>query len=351
MKILVLVQDYPSSRSEYALSYVHTRCLGYKKKGHHVDVLNFSAKSGYSYEGISVIREEDADWRAYDKIVSHAPNLKNHVRYLNKATKAKIAFFFHGHEVLRRSEYPAPYEWKRRGVLEDFVVKAYDIFKLTVLKRWLKKKASTNDVGLVFVSNWMRERFEVNMGVSVEKHWTSTVIPNAAHESFIKNSYRPVDKLAANFVTIRPLDESKYCVDLVVKLAKQNPERSFHIFGRGAFFSHNPLPSNVVWFDRFIAQNQIPELLNNYACALMPTRFDAQGVMMCEMAVYGIPLATTDFSVCKEMLDEFENCMCADFEGDSVMAKIDGLRPSNSKNDKFDLDRLIERELEFLNAI
>ena len=36
----------------------------------------------------------------------------------------------------------------------------------------------------------------------------------------------------------------------------------------------------------------------------MPTRADAQGVMACEMATFGIPLITSNIDVCKEVFKE-----------------------------------------------
>ena len=39
----------------------------------------------------------------------------------------------------------------------------------------------------------------------------------------------------------------------------------------------------------------------------MPTRTDAQGLMMCEMASIGIPLITSDIPVCHESLGNFNN--------------------------------------------
>ena len=48
------------------------------------------------------------------------------------------------------------------------------------------------------------------------------------------------------------------------------------------------------------------DYINSAKCALMPTRTDAQGVMMCEMATFGIPLITSDIPVCHEVFKEWE---------------------------------------------
>ena len=39
----------------------------------------------------------------------------------------------------------------------------------------------------------------------------------------------------------------------------------------------------------------------------MPTRLDAQGVMMCEMATFGIPVLTSDIDICQELSQVFKN--------------------------------------------
>ena len=50
----------------------------------------------------------------------------------------------------------------------------------------------------------------------------------------------------------------------------------------------------------------------------MPTRTDAQGLMMCEMATYGMPVITTDIPVCHEVLDSFENVSMFDINDTNV---------------------------------
>ena len=53
--------------------------------------------------------------------------------------------------------------------------------------------------------------------------------------------------------------------------------------------------------------DEIVEMLNLSRYALMPTRTDAQGLMMCEMAAFGIPVITSDIPVCHEVFDGFKN--------------------------------------------
>lgn len=47
--------------------------------------------------------------------------------------------------------------------------------------------------------------------------------------------------------------------------------------------------------------------LDESRCGLMPTREDTQGVMTCEMMEYGMPVITSDISVCNEIFSNVNN--------------------------------------------
>lgn len=350
MKILVLVQDYPSESKRYAMSYVHTRCLGYLKGGHDVTVLNFSSKKNYQYEGVSVVSDKGVVINDYDLIASHAPNLKNHLRFLKAVKGRRVVFFFHGHEVLLTSQYPQPYFWKRNK-WRSFKSAAYDRFKLLVLKYWFPYFSSRNKVGVVFVSEWMRERFESNLGLRAENIGRVQVIPNSVHDSFVSGHYDKNAQKSADFITIRPLDESKYCVDLVVKLAEENPFKSFHLYGRGDFFKYLKKPENLFVFDDFVPQSEIPAMLDRYRFALMPTRYDAQGVMMCEMATYGIPMITSGIDICQEMLKGYENVSFLPLSEFSLGEDLPISSPVERKNLRFLSKDLICKEVNFFDEL
>lgn len=350
MRILVLSQAYPSECNKYAMSYVHTRCLAYIKENCSVTVINFSALTGYTYEGVSVVADGLIDVDAFDVVVSHAPNIKNHVRFLNKLRNKKVFFFFHGHEVLKTGQdYPEPYYWNKPTRVGYLSILAYDSFKIFIIRHWLRKMSRRNTIGIVFVSDWMRVQFERNMKAHASEFGNFKVIPNSVHDAFLKESYKP-ESFLADFITIRPLNESKYSVDLVVSLAITNPELSFHLYGKGRFFDYVEKPRNLQWFDEYVSQTEIPKLLNKYKAALMPTRYDAQGVMVCEMASFGIPVLTTDFPVCVEMLNGFENVKFMPVSEFSHKLTATSLHRLKNKNYSFDSNSLVKDELGFFHG-
>ncbi|SFH70336.1 glycosyltransferase family 4 protein [Modicisalibacter xianhensis] len=355
MKILVMCQDYPSDKNKYAMSYVHTRNINYQFYGHEVYVLSFSAERSYSYQGVKVFSEKDLPKKEFSEaevVLSHAPNLKNHVRLLLQIKNQQVVFFIHGHEVLKKyKDYPQEYPWKRSNKLKEFLHRAYDEIKISSLKYLFKIIGLRNDVKFVFVSKWMKQQFAKNVDFKFENKYISTIIPNASHNSFLTKSHRKIENCLGDFITIRPLDDSKYGVDLVVNFALANPCYQIHLYGKGNYFKHNEKPRNIVWHDCFIEQSEIPGLLDKYKAALMPTRYDSQGVMMCEMACYGIPLVTTDMEITKEMLLGFDNVYLlkeSDFSK-KFNIKVEEMIEEKRSTAKlrFDAKTLIGQEIQF----
>lgn len=306
-------ETYPSADRPYAMSYVHTRNEVYKRHGLEPVVLSFQAEKSYEYKGIKVITQEEFESlenKDFEIAISHAPNYKHHLRFLYKHHDQfnQLLMFFHGHEALNHKDYyPKPFPYAKKERLKWQVYKIYDPLKLQQLKKFQLKMMKKNKIHLIFVSDWMKEQFKKNLNFDEQDiKGISHVINNSANSSFLNSHYTPAENLR-DVIVIRPFDEPKYGIDIVVEIAKNNPELSFDLYGKGKYFDYHPIPPNVNIISRFIEQDQIPEVLNGYRMALMPTRLDAQGVMACEMAVYGIPLVTSDLEICLEMLSDFPN--------------------------------------------
>ncbi|MEO9275021.1 glycosyltransferase family 4 protein [Marinomonas sp. 5E14-1] len=353
-KILVLSEGYPNPQKIYNMSFVHSRNIEYLKKNIEVDVISFSSKEDYVFEGVTVFtKRREINFDEYDVILSHAPNIRNHYKFLTKNYKRikSIILFFHGHEILLTEDYyPSPYSWQNNtSWISRVLRKKYDQFKLLLIRELLRR----NKVSCIFVSEWMLEEGFKNLKIKNRTEISSKIINNSINHAFYNNRYicDPSYK-KADFITIRPLDGRKYAVDKVVELASYNPSFTFHIFGKGELFKHIAKPDNVTVFDTFIEQKDIPELLNHYSAAVMPTRLDAQGVMMCEMASYGVPIIVSDLPVCREMLEGFPNCIFIGNDDFSQM-KLDQLSLSPLTNfnviDKFSPEVLAKKELAFMS--
>ena len=158
---MVLTTKYPKENETVAMMYVHTRNKYYVANGIDVTVLNFGASQGYEIDGVNVITKEEFRKSSYhyDILVSHSPNLKHHYLFLNKYAEdfGQMVFFFHGHEVLKRTDiYPPPYPYVKQSRL-SFLNGIYDTFKLGVWNRFFS--SNYKKCHFVFVSQWMGEMF------------------------------------------------------------------------------------------------------------------------------------------------------------------------------------------------
>lgn len=313
MKTLVITTDYPTNQNPGMLRYVHTRNLYYQKDGICVTVLNFNAQRDYVFQGIKVITYKSfvKDSQGYDILVSHAPNIRFHYRFLKSFENQfpKIVIFFHGHEVLKINKvYSPPYGYiKKNWVIKILIQDLYDKSKLFLWRKYLPR--IIHKTKLVFVSKWMFDEFLKWVKIPkalLEDSYSITY--NGVGEIFEKNNYVMDAEKEFDFITIRPnLDGSKYAIDIVRDLAIANPEEKFLIIGRGKFFNHFSIPKNITRIEKVLNHDEIIEYLNKSRYALMPTRTDAQGLMACEMATYGIPLVTSDIPVCHEIFDDFQH--------------------------------------------
>jgi hypothetical protein len=174
------------------------------------------------------------------------------------------------------------------------------------------------------------------------------VIPNPVNNSFIISSYVNSKSNGSNGVCIRPWDDSKYAIDMVVNFFKFNQDLNCDIYGNGLYPEKNVIPENVTFKKGFIIQSDIPDLLNTYDFAILPTRLDAQGVFACELATYGIPLIVNDIPIMREMLSEFQNVLFLD---DSSFSKpFNGhFLQSSSKVLKFNPDVIVDLELDVIH--
>lgn len=318
-RILVLSEDYSNNEGKVSLHYIHTRNIEYLKSGIQVDVLSFSTSQDYNYEGIRVISEETYSTESvqYSKLLSHAPNLKNHYRFINKNTSdfEEIIMFFHGHEVLKISEaYPEPYSFvTKRNKFKVWLRDRYDDYKFRKWKNFIINHK--NKLELVFVSDWMLNQFLKNIKISKDDLSNYHIIHNSVGAYFEKNSYDSKSEKKYDFVTIRSsLDGSKYCIDVVRKLALKYPNKCFLVIGKGKFFEHYEQPENLTLIQKQLNHQEIIHYLNRSRFALLPTRTDSQGVMACEMLTFGIPLVTSNIPVCEEMFQSFSNVIFIDNE-------------------------------------
>ncbi|NLL04831.1 MAG: glycosyltransferase family 4 protein [Clostridiaceae bacterium] len=363
MKILVLAEDYSTTDGLVSLHYIHSRNKWYIEKNLDVSVISFRTKNDYKIDGVKVYTiksyKEKLMSQDFDLVLSHAPNIKHHLKFLNKYGDKfnNIIFYFHGHEVLRTSKiYPKPYKFtKKQPFIKKLIREVYDSFKLLVWKNEIPKFIWKSQ--FIFVSNWMYNMFIRFVKINPElikdrKH----IIYNCIGKEFQNITYDTQIKKKYDFITIRNnLDGSKYGIDIVTKIAKNNPKYKFCVIGKGKFYRNFEKPENLEWIDKNLTHEEIIDFLNRSRCALIPTRADAQGVMACEMATFGIPLITSNIDVCKEVFEGFENVAFIDNEDEKINIEpiLKELQKVTvkQKNEKYFEKNTVVREIELFKKL
>lgn len=357
-KVLVACVDYPRHDNR-ALQYVHARNKEYQKAGIQVEVLNFSIQKDYTYEGIIVHSFDTVkqDLEAYQEyiLVCHAPNVRNHYRFIKEygSRFKNIVFFFHGHEIVeQRKVYPKPYAFKNDSYGKKAVRFLYDKLKIQIWKRYFHTIDLTSK--LVFVSNFLRKEFQQNMGLTQEELTDRTVvINNGVGSVFETQKYDHCCEKKYDYITIRSdIDSSVYCIDLLCKIAMQNSDKKFLLIGKGDYFEYNQRPDNLVHLNKSMPQEELIAYINSSRIALMPTRRDSQGVMSCELATFGIELITSNLEVCHEMFDTFENVkLLSDSEMIHALDQNMVFHKTMDANRKFYACNTAEKEIELLRRL
>lgn len=356
IKVLVLVEDYPNLNGGHNLEFVHTRLKEYIKNNINVEVLNFSADKDYIIDSIKVITQEtyNESRSRYDTLISHAPNLRHHLKFLLKYGERfdKFIFFFHGHEVLNINKvYPQPYKFIKKGLMKYILQEIYDEIKLRVWQFYFSRVADKTT--FIFVSNWMKKEFMKWTRICPEIiDCKSYIIYNCVGKYFEDKYYNETTEKIYDFVTIRGnLDGSKYAIDYVNKVAKNTPDGKFLIIGKGDYFKYNDKSSNITWVNKTLSHDEILEVLNKCKYAFMPTRLDAQGVMMCEMAALGMPVITSDIDVCHEVLGDYENAYFVDLSVDTQsLSKYLDKKNKVIKHKKFYGENTVGKEIEIIKS-
>ena len=209
MKVLVLAEEY-SKRDKISQAFIHTRNCEYIRNGIDVNVISFSSKESYKLDGVEVFSLEEFSKihsiEEYDIVISHAPNIRNHCRFINKNAKKirKLIFFFHGHEVLISKEvYPKPYKFvKKEKRIKEMIRFIYDRIKLIYMTAFFKKFLDKSTY--VFVSEWMYNQFKKNIKIRYNDYKDkSYIIYNSMGKEFLEKEYDKNIKKEYDFITIR----------------------------------------------------------------------------------------------------------------------------------------------------
>ena len=337
-KLLVICNAYPSEQALYRNGFIHRRVKAYKEAGLYVEVFynHEPVQQAYQYEfdGVRVTVGNEGALELhvasndFDGYLIHFAEPQR-IRPLQKLNvKKPVIVWVHGFEAEA---------WYRRWF--NFINTSEDI-KAALEKKdtyYLKQNAFFHDlmtqeelnVSFVNVSKWF-QKYVVEPDNGAEFR-NSTVIPNLVDEEVFPYREKE-DKKRFKILSIRPFASLKYANDQTVGAILELSKRpyfkalSFTIWGSGPMFDQTVEPlrqfDNVKLENRFFTQEEIRDLHAEHGIFLSPTRFDSQGVSMCEASSSGLVTISSEIAAVPEFIEHRVSGLLAQPESINDLADL-----------------------------
>lgn len=337
-KLLVICNAYPSEQALYRNGFIHRRVKAYKEAGLDVEVFynHEPVQQAYAYEfdGVRVTVGNEGALELhvasndFDGYLIHFAEPQR-IRPLQKLNvKKPVIVWVHGFEAEA---------WYRRWF--NFINTSENI-KAALEKKdtyYLKQNAFFHDlmtqeklnVSFVNVSKWF-QKYVVEPDNGAEFR-NSTVIPNLVDEEVFPYREKE-DKKRFNILSIRPFASLKYANDQTVGAILELSKRpyfkalSFTICGSGPMFDQTVEPlrqfDNVKLENRFFTQEEIRDLHAEHGIFLSPTRFDSQGVSMCEASSSGLVTISSEVAAVPEFIEHRVSGLLAQPESINDLADL-----------------------------
>lgn len=326
-QVLLVTNAYPSDAALYRNAFIHRRVLGYLEAGISVEVfyLHPPVKEAYRYEfdGVQVTVGGPAAYaqriaeQPYRTILVHFAHRDMVQPILEHAPGTQVVVWVHGFEAEA---------WHRRWF--NFTESSAQI-RAALAKRgsyhegqlefmgWLLSTTEL-DVRVVHVSDWFRRNIvEPDTGTATRR---PHIIPNVVDGDLFRYREKEDDD-RLRILSIRPYASRKYANDQTVAAILELSTRPyfdrlrFTVRGEGALFEETVAPlrafETVSIEEGFLRQADIVGLHAEHGVFLAPTRFDSQGVSMCEAMASGLVPVSTRIAAIPEFVSDRESGMLA----------------------------------------
>lgn len=333
-EILVVCADYPHKDQLYGGAFIPARVRAYIKEGFHVTVCIAKGVEGSrkpvieEHEGVKIhigdfsLLEERIKEVNPAAIVVHSPIMQNYNTFKKLNVEDRLILIFHGFEV--RDVGHLYYNFNDQIMQNLNAILQMDMNRKQVAIDSFKNR----NIAKVFVSNFFKQLVTKDIGIApTNSHIISNLI-----ESDIFNYKAKVAEDRLKIFSVRPYDNKNYAADLIVDTILRLSEKeyfdklSFHIQGFGKTFAEKTVKlrkfNNVTLVEGILRREEIAALHKHYGIALIPTRFDTQGVSVGEAMSSGLVPVTNRVAAIPEFVPE--NCaMLAD--DNSVEQLVEGI--------------------------
>lgn len=312
---LVLANNYPALGNEYANGFVHRRVKTYLELGAEVDVMLFRRgrpQGVYEFDGVRVLEGYTQQLlgllasRTYQSVSAHFLNAHMWQALYPARSQMKLFVFIHGNEADR---------WIRRKFdvhskeLLDTLIRG-TFFTQHFWQRVVSDRELTPH--FICVSNWWRRAVAEDMEIDLSRSRTS-IIHNVVDTALFAYQPKTADH-RFKILWVRNMESLKYGPDLAIAALKHLRTSRWwskcevRVIGDGKYFSDweeafgdDPV---VTLERRFLTQTELARTYNDYGIALVPTRYDAQGVSRDEAMSCGLVPVTNRVAAVDEFVDD-----------------------------------------------
>ena len=304
--ILIITPLYPQPDNAYLCAFVHSRMREYGRRGMKVDVVskNFEGESRvYEFEGIMVPQLSLDDLqrllrrKKYRTIGIHFIEM-DYARVLESCdlSDTRIFIWGHGAESLyaERDKFDSPYFHRLR---------TYSNEERADMAARSEMLARLND--LPNVSSIYDSWFGLNRSNELQDFiWNDGHVIHCLIDPVLFPYREKTPEQRKKVFTVKTHgNTSCYSMDTVVRTIVELSRRpcfkdmEFTIAGTGDMHETLVAPlrkfSNVHLIERFLTHEEVAAYHAEAGIGLFPTRFDVQGVSMCEAALSGLAVVST----------------------------------------------------------
>ncbi len=321
--ILIITPSYPTQENKYFGGFVHSRVKAYKDSGIKFDLVcahEYPNTCTYNFEGIDVTRtsffglRQILTQKKYKTILLHFfDNRYAQILDACDLSSTNLYFWIHGPETLY-------WDWAKmtdkyftnETPLSDL---SLDFFKSS--DKLIKRYNNYPNVHWVFVSSWIKEKSEKLINIKFNNY---VIIPNYIDEKNFNYSPKSPELRKKIFFLRRFENINKYAIDVNVRTILELSRRDFfndlefNIYGTGDFYDTLIAPikdfPNVHLYPQFLTHEEIAKVHKENGIGLFATRYDAQGVSMCEAAMSGLTIVSSQNDAIAEFIPSDDILLC-----------------------------------------
>lgn len=374
--VLLITPGYPSLENKYNTAFVHTRVQAYKRSNFDLDVVVINSlpeTTIYEFEDQKVFKgdyfklREILQKKKYKKILVHFfdDNYANVFDTID-LSNTQLFFYLHGADVLYK-DYPkyASHYFESEIDISD----KQKIFKLR--DYYFKKYNKYPNVTWMFVSEFVKNRAEELLNIKFNNF---EIIPCYINSSLFKYEKKNPELRKKIFILRRFTNDKCYALDIDIRVILELSTRpffndlEFDIYGEGEMFDILTAPvqnyPNVHLHKKFLSHEDIKNVHTTHGIGLFASRFDTQGVSLCEAAASGCAIVTSNIPVIStyiaphlgvtcdvENFKEYANVIEKMYYEENYFEHVAETQ-SQSVLEKFNYDNTIKKELNiFKNTI